>query len=199
MTKADCYVERHHVIPKSEGGSNNPDNLVNLTAREHYVAHLLLAKIYDDFKMLAAVKYMQTRHNESRKFKFNSRLYAALRKRFAWKISEAYAGEKGYWFGRRHSAEARQKMSDAKRGKPTWSKGKAMSDEQKKKLSKALRGEKNYWFGKHPSEETLRKRSEAMQGRKNPNYGKHWWNDAITEIFCYECPEGFIPGRLKKS
>lgn len=90
-------------------------------------------------------------------------------------------------------------MSDAKRGKPTWSKGKAMSDEQKKKLSKALRGKKNYWFGKHPSAETILKRSKAMQGRKNPNYGKHWWNNAITEIFCSERPEGFVPGRLKKS
>lgn len=88
MTKVDCYVERHHIVPKSEGGSNKPDNLVNLTAREHYVAHLLLAKIYDDFKMLAAVKYMQTRHNENRQFKFNSRLYEVIRKRFSQKMSE---------------------------------------------------------------------------------------------------------------
>lgn len=58
LTKKDCYVECHHVIPKSEGGKNTKDNLVNLTAREHYIAHLLLAKIYDDSKMYAAVVYM---------------------------------------------------------------------------------------------------------------------------------------------
>lgn len=58
ITKADFYAEKHHIIPKSEGGLDEPDNLVNLTAREHYVAHLLLAKIYKDVKMYSAVTYM---------------------------------------------------------------------------------------------------------------------------------------------
>ena len=58
ITKDDCYCETHHIIPKSEGGLDEPDNLVNLTAREHYVAHLLLAKIYKDVKMYSAVTYM---------------------------------------------------------------------------------------------------------------------------------------------
>ena len=45
------YVEHHHIVPKSEGGTDNDDNIVALTAREHYICHLLLAKIYDDYKM----------------------------------------------------------------------------------------------------------------------------------------------------
>ena len=56
----DCYCERHHIIPKSEGGSNKKSNLVNLTAREHYIAHLLLAKIYDDYKMWNALTYFKS-------------------------------------------------------------------------------------------------------------------------------------------
>jgi len=36
----------HHIIPRSLGGLNDKINLVNLTAREHYIAHLLLWKIY---------------------------------------------------------------------------------------------------------------------------------------------------------
>lgn len=52
------YGEVHHVIPKSEGGDDSKENLVRLTAREHYIAHLLLAKIYDDFKMYSALTYM---------------------------------------------------------------------------------------------------------------------------------------------
>jgi len=36
------YVEKHHIIPKSEGGADTEDNLVALTAREHFVAHWLL-------------------------------------------------------------------------------------------------------------------------------------------------------------
>ena len=42
------YTERHHVIPKSLGGSNDETNLVNLTYREHYIAHLLLTKFILD-------------------------------------------------------------------------------------------------------------------------------------------------------
>ena len=57
--KVDGYVERHHIIPRSEGGPDNNDNIVVLTAREHYICHLLLAKIYNDYKMLSAVIWMR--------------------------------------------------------------------------------------------------------------------------------------------
>lgn len=79
ITKDDCYCERHHIIPKSEGGLDEPDNLVNLTAREHYVAHLLLAKIYKDAKMISAVTIMMTSWHGKRQFRFNSKLYEKLR------------------------------------------------------------------------------------------------------------------------
>jgi len=36
------YYESHHIIPKSEGGSNIVENLILLTAREHFLAHWLL-------------------------------------------------------------------------------------------------------------------------------------------------------------
>lgn len=39
------YSEVHHIVPRSWGGSDAPDNLVRLTAREHRLAHLLLFKL----------------------------------------------------------------------------------------------------------------------------------------------------------
>lgn len=39
------YSERHHIIPKSLGGNNSDFNLILLTARQHFVAHQLLAKM----------------------------------------------------------------------------------------------------------------------------------------------------------
>lgn len=39
------YCERHHIIPKFMGGSNEKNNLVKVTGREHYILHLLLMKI----------------------------------------------------------------------------------------------------------------------------------------------------------
>lgn len=42
----DVYGEVHHIIPRSFGGGDNKDNLVRLTAREHFVVHFLLYKMY---------------------------------------------------------------------------------------------------------------------------------------------------------
>ena len=39
----DFYQERHHIIPKCLGGSNEENNLIWLYAQEHYFAHKLLA------------------------------------------------------------------------------------------------------------------------------------------------------------
>lgn len=55
-SKKEAYFERHHVIPKSMGGSNAKDNLVLLTAKEHFVAHHLLWKIHKNPQMALALK-----------------------------------------------------------------------------------------------------------------------------------------------
>lgn len=38
------YYEYHHIIPKCLGGLNNNENLVLLTAREHFICHKLLVE-----------------------------------------------------------------------------------------------------------------------------------------------------------
>ena len=43
----DIYYENHHIIPKCFGGSNKKDNLVLLTAKEHYICHKLLVELYN--------------------------------------------------------------------------------------------------------------------------------------------------------
>jgi len=43
----DVYTEKHHIIPKSLGGDNSKDNLVKLTAKEHFICHLLLPKMVE--------------------------------------------------------------------------------------------------------------------------------------------------------
>lgn len=52
------YYERHHIIPKSLGGSNAKINLVLLTPREHFIAHLLLVRMVKDedvYRMVNAI------------------------------------------------------------------------------------------------------------------------------------------------
>lgn len=53
------YRERHHIQPKCMGGGDNPENLVYLTGEEHYVAHLLLVKIYPKVKGLVVAAILQ--------------------------------------------------------------------------------------------------------------------------------------------
>ena len=42
------YVENHHILPKSLGGNDLPNNLVKLSAREHFICHWLLTKMYSE-------------------------------------------------------------------------------------------------------------------------------------------------------
>lgn len=85
------YFESHHIRPKSIGGKDTEDNLVNLTAREHYIAHALLVKIAEIggdkqayYKMLYAFNCMRWgRVSCDRSFKFNSRLYQKLKQRYS--------------------------------------------------------------------------------------------------------------------
>ena len=60
----NCYTERHHIIPVCMKGTNKKENLVPLTAREHYIAHALLVKIHRNdkryyYKLLNAMTAMQ--------------------------------------------------------------------------------------------------------------------------------------------
>lgn len=54
------YYELHHIIPKCLGGSDEKDNLVKLTLREHYICHKLLCEIYPNNKSLAHAYWMMT-------------------------------------------------------------------------------------------------------------------------------------------
>lgn len=53
------YAEHHHILPKCLGGGNEAENLVRLTAEEHYVAHQLLVKLHPGhLGLLGAVVWM---------------------------------------------------------------------------------------------------------------------------------------------
>ena len=94
--------------------------------------------------------------------------------------------------GKHPSEETRKKLSEAH-------KGKQLSEEHKKKLSEAKKGHT-------VSEETRKKMSEANKGKhwssehKNKISeafkGRHWFNDGKINKFCYECPAGFVTGKL---
>lgn len=103
------YYERHHIQPKSLGGNNKKENLVKLTAREHFICHWLLVKMYDKgtterYKMLCALWRMNNNGAPDQKEHYiNSRAYEALRIEFAKNISKITSknqqGNKNSQFG----------------------------------------------------------------------------------------------------
>ncbi len=52
------YKESHHIIPKSMGGKDVPENIVNLSPREHFIAHALLYKAQPCKKTACALHFM---------------------------------------------------------------------------------------------------------------------------------------------
>lgn len=54
------YYESHHIIPRCLGGSNEKDNRVLLTGREHYIIHKLLTYIYPKNKKIAYAFWLMT-------------------------------------------------------------------------------------------------------------------------------------------
>jgi hypothetical protein len=180
----DIYVEKHHIIPKSIGGNNSKDNIVSLTAREHFVCHRLLTKITTGIaksKMANATWRMVFASKKHKRYKVNSRTYEAV------KIEMANANRersKKY----RHSEESKIKISLSKIGKSReWNdewrekirlaniglKKKPCSDERKKKIGDANRGRI-----KGPmSIESKQKLSASKRGKKihvDPITGKRY-------------------------
>ena len=55
------YKENHHIIPKCIGGNNDVGNIVELTAREHFICHKILIRIYPNSKGLKWALYQMSR------------------------------------------------------------------------------------------------------------------------------------------
>jgi hypothetical protein len=98
------YGENHHIIPRSLGGSDDSENLVRLTAREHFISHALLAEMYERetfewYKMNHAFMMMKTSMTTHIRY-FNSRLYELKRKDFAITNKWNQTGEKNSQYGK---------------------------------------------------------------------------------------------------
>jgi len=96
--KLDCYKEVHHIIPRCLGGGDYKDNLVELTAREHFIAHILLLKIYpSEHGLIKAVGMMCISNNNQDRV--SNRMYGWLKKKFSKEQSRSQTGKGNSQFG----------------------------------------------------------------------------------------------------
>lgn len=75
------HYDKHHILPKSMGGTDDPTNLVNLTDREHFLVHTLLWKIHRNRSMTSAL-WIMSQNKRYRYKEMNSRRYAMLKEEF---------------------------------------------------------------------------------------------------------------------
>lgn len=167
------FCEKHHIIPKSLGGTNEANNIIRLPFKHHFVCHLLLIKMTDGIarqKMLYAMYMMGTRtvnHTaRTSQKKMVASTYAIVKRiRKEMGVSEETRLKRsasliGKNLGRTHTPEAKANM-----GK-TWL-GKCLSLDHRKKIG-ASNPKTQY------TEEFSSKVSAAKTGKSNGRHGtKH--------------------------
>jgi hypothetical protein len=187
----DSYSEAHHIIPRSLNGKDTEDNLVKLTAREHFIAHWLLTKMVSSkkhqYQMWNAFSCMLYRERPGQeRYKVTGRIFENIKtagsKIKSIRMSGAgnpMYGRKGELcpaFGRKWTEEHRKNASASHKGiirtqesraKQSASvKGRKKSDLHKEKISEALTGKNNPMYGKKLSAETIAKRTTTMKKNK---------------------------------
>lgn len=137
----DSYTERHHIVPRCLGGTNDPTNIVRLTPEEHYIAHQLLVKIYPgNNKLVYAATFMTVYSRDHKGRRINNKLFGWIKRRLSIAQSKP------------HSDERKLNNSKAQLGKK-------LTEETKAKMSLSRTGVKH-------SAEWSTKISEAQIGRK---------------------------------
>lgn len=164
------YTETHHIIPRSlfRQSCNNltsdpdvPENLVILTAREHYICHKLLTKFTEGRN-----RYLM--------------IYAL------WRMTNTNTQNQRYQISGTEYQKNRELLAEARKGKPAWNRGIPRTSQEKAKMSvakkEALNKNGNWHLGKKRSLETRKKLSEKRKGKSAWNKGMPKTHDERAKI-----------------
>lgn len=177
------YYENHHIVPRSLGGSDSDENVVLLTAREHFMCHWLLYKINpckeNAFSWWMMSNSAGNKYHTDRK-RQTSRSYEYAKKAFSLFIGDVHRGKK-------LSEEHKDKISQSKMGDKNHMYAKKHTEERKQYLSEINKGEKNRFYGKTHTPEIRKRISEArknIRGEKHPNFGrKDMFSEEVKKKF----------------
>lgn len=151
----DYYVESHHIFPKCLNGIDGKINRVLLTAREHYIAHKILVKMYPEQPGLILAVYRLIKDSKDRLI--SSRDYA--------KFKAAYSEYRRIeWSGDKHPT----------RGKKSWNSGIKLPDKMIENIRKGSLGIRkpgtgDKLRGRKRSIETISKMASTHKGMKRSN------------------------------
>lgn len=212
------HSERHHVVPKCLGGTDDEENLIYLTLKEHFIAHKLLHKEnpenrslfyaywrmcngrynlatpeeYEEAKKLFAnTSPMLGKHQTEESNRINSEKHKSenLSPDTRIKLSESKRGDKNPMYGKRSPMAGIYGENN-----PNY--GSKRTEESKKRMSEAQLGEKNHNYGKHLSDETRKKMSEAWKHIVVSEESKRKMSEsrksAKCHVVCKYCGKSFI-------
>ena len=112
-------------------------------------------------------------------------------------MSIAKTGEKNAMYGKHHTEETKQKMSAAQKGRSWWNNGEIniMADECPDGFVKGMLRHKQH------NTKPVWNKGKTGYSCKHPNRRKnlHWYNNGTDNIMSESCPDGYKPGKLKKS
>lgn len=161
--------EEHHIVPKCLGGADTADNLVLLTPREHFIAHVLLWKANkSDYRLFAPLLFFKNNKHVK-----NSRTYEKIRIAHAEYMrtnnpsltlsneSKKQKSEKLSKYALSRSRDTNNKISASNKGKKKRL-GAVLSEETKSKIRSSL---KDYFSNSEISHETRSKISAALTGK----------------------------------
>lgn len=115
---ANSYYEKHHIIPKSKGGTDDPSNIVYLTYREHIIAHWLLHTNYPTDKQLAAAFHMTVFGSDPRAIRGNDSYIGISKYIPSTRILEAARIAKmNARIGTKHTDETKAKIAESHRSR----------------------------------------------------------------------------------
>jgi hypothetical protein len=159
------YSERHHITPKAHGGTNNPENLVRLTAREHFLAHWLLWRIHKDRATALAFRLLCDTTGKPR-----GRSYAEAKALYA----TAMLGDAN--IAKRQ--EVREKIRTALRANHPY-KGKKRPNHAELLRSRGQwAGERNPWFNTGERQLGIKNRMARSVTGIHPSLGTTLWATA---------------------
>jgi len=202
------YTENHHILPKSMGGSNEPSNIIKLSAREHFIAHWMLWKAYQNKEMTFAFWSMKMSPKGKRTFKLTSKTYSILKEQHSKLQSERIKTYNPMFnqtikdklrkskTGKKASEETKLKMSIKR-------KGIEKSEETKLKMSLSSKGKPK----SEQHKKSLSKNHYDCSGINNPMYGRSaikeknlkWYTNGLENKFIPENtqPNEWYRGRVK--
>lgn len=156
----DQYYERHHIELRSCGGTNNDENLIDLYAKEHFIAHKLLAEENPDNQKIVYAFWMMAHcgsKNIQERYQCTPEEYEQARISFSEMWSKNHSGQNAPMFGKHHTENACKAISESKKNKHP-------SDEARKKMSENhadVSGENNPFYNQHHTDETKKKLRES--------------------------------------